>query len=344
MSATYQNFLRPLLFRFDSEWIHHRTLEGLAWISQQRMTLGWLRTLCQSPGKPIELFGLRFPNRLGLAAGMDKNAAALPVWEALGFGFVEIGGVTWHTQPGNPQPRMFRVVEDEALINRMGFNNVGAGPLAQRLQCWKDRALWPSHPVAINLGKSKITPLDRAAEDYAQTFRRLRPFGDFFVINVSSPNTPNLRQLQDKGALLEIVTALQEINQSTPEPKPILVKISPDLEWSALDELLEVVLSRRIAGVVATNTTLARPSHPDGSTVYQETGGLSGRPLGRRSTEVIAHIRRQTRGQLPIIGVGGIFSEADAREKLDAGADLLQIYTGLVFKGPGLIREIVKAI
>jgi dihydroorotate dehydrogenase len=230
----------------------------------------------------------------------------------------------------------------------MGFNNPGAEALAATLAQWKQAGLWPSHPVGINLGKSKITPLTGAAADYANSFRLLRPHADFFVVNVSSPNTPNLRQLQDKSALDEILAALQEI-QKTPSPlplRPILVKVAPDLSFSALDEILELAAPRQIAGIVATNTTISRPqtSDPHLQRVYAAPGGLSGRPLRARSTEIIRHLHHQTRGALPIIGVGGIFNAADAWEKITAGASLVQIYTGMIYEGPAINRDIVRGL
>jgi dihydroorotate dehydrogenase len=302
---------------------------------------------------------------VGLAAGMDKNAEALPSWAAMGFGFTELGAATWHGQSGNPQPRVFRAIPEEAIVNRMGFNNLGAEAIAERLVEWKRLGRWPRHPVGMNLGKSKITPLEKAAEDYANSFRVLRPHLDFFVVNVSSPNTPNLRQLQDKSALDEIFAALQEVqppraevpnskfqipNQKVaaqnPTQSPILVKVAPDLSFEALDEILELVGPRQIAGIVATNTTISRPTaaNPDTQRVYVETGGLSGRPLRARSTEIIRHLYRQTRGTLPIIGVGGIFNAADAWEKIAAGASLVQVYTGLVYEGPAICRNIVNGL
>jgi dihydroorotate dehydrogenase len=292
-----------------------------------------------APRLPVEVFGLKFPNPVGLAAGMDKQAAAVPIWEQLGFGFCELGGVTWHPQPGNPKPRMFRVVDDGALINRMGFNNPGAAAMADRLAEWRARGQWPKHPVGINLGKSKITPLDKAADDYAMSLRVLYPHGDFFVINVSSPNTPNLRQLQDKAALDEVLAAVQQVRRDHAARKPILVKVAPDLSFEALDEIVELTGPRQVDGIVATNTTITRPSS-DNST-YSETGGLSGAPLRARCTEIIRHLAQS---RLPIIGVGGIFNAADAREKLQAGASLIQLYTGLVYEGPGIVREIVAGL
>jgi dihydroorotate dehydrogenase len=344
MSWFYRSFVRPVLFSQDSEAIHNRTLKLLSWASRRSLVRGMLSTVYKTPALPIEAFGLRFPNPVGLAAGMDKHAAAAPIWPELGFGFSELGGVTWHAQPGNPAPRMFRAIRDEALINRMGFNNPGAEAMAVKLHEWRESGHWPAHPVGINLGKSKITPLEEAAGDYANSFRRLRPYADFFVVNVSSPNTPNLRQLQDKAALDEILAALQAINCDGSSPrKPILVKVAPDLTFEALDEILGLVGPRQLAGIVATNTTIARPAASDSDLqrVYGETGGLSGKPLRTRSTEVIRHLYRQTQGTVPIIGVGGIFTAADAWEKITAGASLIQIYTGLVYEGPGIVKDIM---
>src|SRR4051812_39268351 len=279
----------------------------LAFASPHNSLRSLTKALYGAPEKPVEFFGLKFPNPIGLAAGMDKFAAALPIWECLGFGFTELGGVTWHAQPGNDRPRMFRAIADRALINRMGFNNPGVDAMAKTLVSWKSSGNWPKHPVGINLGKSKVAPLHKAAEDYANSFRALRDYADFFVVNVSSPNTPNLRQLQDKAALDEILVALQQIN--TAPKKPILVKIAPDLSLEAVDEVVELILQRQLAGIVATNTTIARPQN--NNPVYTQTGGLSGAPLRERSTEIIRHIHKQTSGKLPIIGVGGIFSAAD---------------------------------
>lgn len=380
MSWLYRRLVRPVLFTNDAEEIHGRTLQGLAWVSRNELVGEAVESFLGAPKLPVNLFGLEFPNPVGLAAGMDKNAEAVPAWAALGFGFSELGGVTWHPQPGNPQPRIFRAIPEEAIVNRMGFNNDGAAALAEKLSHWRKIGRWPNHPVGINLGKSKITPLDKAAEDYANSFRVLRDLADFFVVNVSSPNTPNLRQLQDKKALDEILTALQEVNGKRPtesvvssqwsvasgngrkgftqvppaidhglrstDSKPILVKVAPDLSFEALDEILELAGPRQIAGIVATNTTITRPptSDPTVQRAYTETGGLSGRPLRARSTEIIRHLFRQTRGKLPIIGVGGISNAADAWEKITAGASLIQVYTGLVYEGPGLPKAIVGGL
>jgi dihydroorotate dehydrogenase len=351
MSWLYRNVVRPILFAQDSERIHDRTLKSLALASQCSATRRLVEGLSDVAPLPVEAFGLRFPNPVGLAAGMDKQAMAVPIWAAMGFGFSELGGVTWHPQPGNPEPRMFRAVADEALVNRMGFNNPGALAMAEKLREWRRRGLWPAHPIGINLGKSKVTPLAEASADYSQSLRALWDLADFFVVNVSSPNTPNLRQLQDKTALDEILAALQVVNavlarEHGRAPKPLLVKVAPDLSWEALDEILELVEPRGLAGLVATNTTISRPptSDPVCQWVYRETGGLSGKPLRQRSTEVIRHLHRQSKGLVPIIGVGGIFSVEDALEKFEAGASLIQLYSGLVYEGPSLIRDIVDGL
>jgi dihydroorotate dehydrogenase len=356
MSWCYRTVIRPFLFAQDSEAIHNRTLAALRWASRNETLCEALGAFYAAPSLPVPLFGLTFPNPVGLAAGMDKHAAAAPVWPSLGFGFSELGGVTLHEQPGNPAPRMFRAVADEALINRMGFNNPGASAVAAQLKEWRALGRWPAHPVGINLGKSKITPLEEAPQDYAGSLRLLWNLADFFVINVSSPNTPNLRRLQDKTALDDILAAVQAVNieeskravalEGMSRLKPILVKVAPDLSLEALDEILELAGPRALAGMVATNTTLARPSttNPTCEHIYQETGGLSGKPLAARSTEIIRHLFRQTKGRLPVIGVGGVFGAADAWDKITAGAALVQVYTGLVYEGPGLIRQIVEGL
>jgi dihydroorotate dehydrogenase len=349
MSWIYRKVLRPNLFNNDAEDIHGRTLHALNWASRHEFVCDAMESFLAPPALPVNLFNLRFPNPIGLAAGMDKLGEAVPAWAALGFGFTELGGVTWHAQPGNPAPRVFRAIADEAIVNRMGFNNDGAEALAEKLQEWRALGRWPQHPVGINLGKSKTTPLEKAAEDYANSFRILRDLADFFVVNVSSPNTPNLRQLQDKVALDEILTALRQVQNTRPRdhaPKPILVKVAPDLSFEALDEILQLVGPGNIAGIVATNTTITRPTsdNPAIQKVYAETGGLSGRPLRARSTEVIRHLYQQSRGKLPIIGVGGIFTAEDAWEKITAGASLLQVYTGLVYQGPTVVKDLVSGL
>ena len=338
MGWIYRNCLQPLLFLQESEAAHNRVIGGLSLAGRLPLVPMLTDAVYGAPDLPVTLGGLRFPNPVGLAAGMDKHAAAVPMWERLGFGFTELGGVTQHAQLGNDTPRMFRAVEDRALVNRMGFNNPGAEAVAKALKQWRAREQWPAHPIGINLGKSKITPLEKAATDYSFSFRTLQDMADFFVVNVSSPNTPNLRQLQDKSALAEILGALQEVNDSH---QPILVKVAPDLGFKALDQILELVEPYNLAGLVATNTTNARPTQTG---IYAEPGGLSGRPLAKRSTEVIRHLYQQSGGRVPLIGVGGIFDTNDAWEKITAGASLLQIYSGLVYEGPQIIRIILKGL
>lgn len=357
MSWLYRTVVRPVLFAQDSEAIHNLTINALGRISKAPLACEALGTFFEASRLPVRLWGYTFPNPVGLAAGMDKEAEALPAWESLGFGFAELGAVTWHPQPGNSPPRVFRAIEDEALVNRMGFNNGGAEMMATKLATWKAEGRYPQHPVGMNLGKSKITPLDKAPDDYAKSFEVLWPYLDFFVVNVSSPNTPNLRHLQDKTALDEILVAMQAVNRrlanqhSTSDgpafqPKPILIKIAPDLTFEAIDDILSLVQPRAIAGIVATNTTIGRPAATDEHLrkIYSEAGGLSGKPLRLRSTEVVRFLSRRTQGNLPIIGVGGIFTAEDAWEKVTAGARLVQIYTGLVYEGPGIAKKIVDGL
>ncbi len=297
-----------------------------------------LQMLTPTPDPRLErtVFGVRFPSPVGLAAGFDKNAVALPAWQALGFGFAEIGTVTAKGQPGNPKARLFRLPELEAVINRLGFNNQGAEAIAARLSELKASGGWPRIPVGVNLGKSKVTPLEEADADYVESFRRLREFGDYFVLNVSSPNTPGLRKLQDKSALESLLGAVQAANTTR---LPVLLKIAPDLEWAAIEEILALVEAHSLAGIIATNTTI---DHSAVAVSRRQQGGLSGQPLKKRALEVLRFITART--TLPVIGVGGIASADDAMERFDAGAALIQIYTGLVYEGPGLVRQILKAL
>lgn len=296
------------------------------------------------------LWGLPFENPIGLAAGFDKDGVASGVWSSFGFGFAELGTVTAHAQPGNPQPRLFRLPADRAALNRMGFNNCGAAEMATTLQQrWRegDLAVARPFPLGINLGKSKITPLEAAAEDYLTSFRWLKDWGDYFVVNVSSPNTPGLRSLQASDQLGPILDVLQQENQ---QQKPLLVKIAPDLEWDAIAQVIELAQTYQLAGIIATNTTIQRSGlqtaivQATGKPVTEEAGGISGLPLRQRSTEVIRFIWQQTQGKLPIIGVGGIFTAQDAWEKLTAGASLLQVYTGWFYEGPGMVRRILSGL
>ena len=327
----YLQILRPLLFCLPAEAAHNLAMAALRLTPSPvlRSMFGPL------PQRPLRLFGLNFPNPVGLAAGMDKNAVALPAWQAMGFGFLEAGTITALTQPGNEKPRSFRFPSQEALINRMGFNNRGASAAAKRLRRLKSSGRWPNIPVGINIGKSKVTPLENAASDYATSYNLLLPYGDYFVINVSSPNTPGLRTLQDSDSLAQIIRTLKRIHSG----KPLLVKIAPDLTDDAVREMAALADSEKLAGLIATNTTLDHTAIPAPA---DQTGGLSGAPLRQRSTEVIRTLRSVT--QLPIIASGGIMDAASAKEKLDAGANLVQIYTGFVYHGPELIRDIVDAI
>ncbi len=333
-ATLYDYLLRPALFELEPETSHHLALAGLRLLARLPIP-----TPVAEPALERHLFGLRFPNPIGLAAGFDKNAIVLPAWQALGFGFVEAGTITAHAQPGNPLPRLFRYPEIGGIINRMGFNNDGVEAVAERLEALKPTRRWPSIPVGLNLGKSKITPLEEATADYLQSFERLFPLGDYFVLNVSSPNTPGLRSLQGREELDTLLRTVQAANRAKPTPKPLLLKIAPDLEFSQIEEILALTTEHGLSGLIATNTTLDHSAVPQS---WDETGGLSGKPLRARSTEILRFITART--QLPVIAVGGIFSAADALEKLDAGAALLQLYTGFIYRGPALIEEINEAI
>ena len=351
----YKAGLRPILFglKLDPEFLHQQTIGILSWLDREgeRNPAFWLRSQLQQSccfgdaRLKQTLWGLNFPNPMGLAAGFDKNGTASGSWEALGFGFAELGTVTFHPQPGNPRPRLFRLPLDLAVLNRMGFNNSGAAAMASQLcETWQDRQ--GSIPIGINLGKSKVTPLPEAPSDYLASFRLLKQWGDYFVLNVSSPNTPGLRSLQDAPQLSGILDALQQENQGA---KPILVKIAPDLEWDAIADVLQVAQTHHLAGIIATNTTISREGLKTefvstGNSVKEEAGGISGAPLRQRSTEVIRFIWRETKGQLPIIGVGGIFNAEDAWEKVSAGASLIQVYTGLVYEGPLMVRRVLEGL
>jgi len=337
-SGWYEHFLRPLLFRIEPETAHHFALNFLRRAPQIPGVLAFLRSFAPAP-EPRTVFGLTFPNPIGLAAGFDKNGVAIPAWEALGFGFVEIGTVTAQPQPGNPRPRIFRYPQQLALINRLGFNNDGADVVAARLQKLRDSSRRPSIPIGINLGKSKVTPLEEAPADYLYSFRKLHHVADYLVLNVSSPNTPGLRTLQKDTALIALLRAISDANAQLSASKPILLKIAPDLSDKALEEIVGAVEEFRLAGLIATNTTLDHSSVA--KMAMDEAGGLSGEPLRRRSTAVVRFLRSRT--GLPIIGVGGIGDAESAREKFEAGAELLQIYSGLIYRGPILLREIVAA-
>jgi len=335
--------IRPLLFALDPEAVHHAVTGGLRRFNKIPGARSLLKSLyaVEDPRLEREVFGLRFGNPVGLAAGFDKNAAHVEDMAALGFGFVEIGTVTPKPQPGNGKPRMFRLSADEAIINRMGFNNQGVGVAAARLANIKDRK---GLIIGGNIGKNKTTPNEKAVNDYIYCFNVLFDWVDYFVVNVSSPNTPGLRDLQEKEPLKNILNALQERNQARPNPKPILLKIAPDLTDPQLDDIVEIVRETGIAGVIATNTTISREGLRSPAERLHEPGGVSGRPLAKRSTEVIRYLADKSARSFPIVGVGGIHSAADAVEKLEAGASLVQLYTGFVYEGPGLIRKICESL
>ncbi|MDQ3197936.1 MAG: quinone-dependent dihydroorotate dehydrogenase [Verrucomicrobiota bacterium] len=333
-SAWYEHLLRPLLFQLDPETAHHLALSLLQSAPQIPGALALLRSFAP-PEEARTHFRLSFRNPIGLAAGFDKNGVAIPAWEALGFGFVEIGTVTAEPQPGNPRPRIFRYPKQEALINRLGFNNDGAEVVAERLRRLRDSPLAPKIPIGINLGKSRAAPLAEAASDYLSSFRRLQPVADYIALNVSSPNTPGLRSLQEEEALGNLLQAVTEENQRLPLARPILLKIAPDLAENALEAIVALAEKFGLDGIIATNTTLDHSMVPSGE---DQTGGLSGRPLRDKSTAFVRQISQMT--QLPVIGVGGIMTASDAAEKLGAGAALLQIYTGYIYRGPGFLKDL----
>lgn len=331
-AGAYERFVRPLLFSLDPETAHHLAIGCLRHASGHPWMLRSLERF-EPVSSPVRVLGLDFPNPIGLAAGFDKNGVALPAWEALGFGFVEIGTVTAKAQPGNPKPRIFRYPEQQALINRLGFNNDGADAVAARLDKLRASGRWPRIPIGINIGKSKTTELKDAADDYLYSFRQLREFADYVVLNVSSPNTPGLRALQEEAALVTLLAAIAAENLAS--AKPILLKIAPDLSEADLARIITACEKNGIAGIVATNTTV---DHAAVSLGQDQAGGLSGAPLRDRSTAFVRLIRART--ALPVIGVGGIFDAESAREKFDAGAQLVQVYTGFIYRGPSIVREI----
>ncbi|HVU24082.1 MAG TPA: quinone-dependent dihydroorotate dehydrogenase [Opitutus sp.] len=343
MGSFYETIARRILFKLDPEHAHELAVEALA-------TLGRIRPLCvllerrhalpAGLARPIEAFGLKFPNAIGLAAGFDKNARAWPAAAALGFGHVEVGTVTALAQPGNDRPRMFRYPPQRAIINRLGFNNHGAEAIAARLARQPPPGRRPI-PIGINLGKSKVVAIDAAAADYLASFARLADHADYVALNVSSPNTPNLRQLQDEDRLRELLGAITVANRARSRRVPVLLKIAPDLDFRQIDAVLAAIAEFGLDGIIATNTTLARPGP---FATVDQAGGLSGAPLRRRSTEIINYVARATAGRLPIIGVGGIDDGESAAEKLDAGATLVQVYTGMIYHGPFFAAQLARAV
>lgn len=332
----FEHTVRRYLFRLrggDPEAAHEWTLRQLSRLARRPVALAALRRR-YAVAAPRTVFGLTFPNPVGLAAGMDKDATALAAWPALGFGFVEVGTVTWHPQPGNERPRLHRLPASEALLNRMGFNNRGARALAERLAALGP----PPVPLGISLGKSRATELSGAVADYLDSYQALQEHGDFFTVNVSSPNTPCLRTLQDRDRLDALLAALVG-------ERPILVKIAPDLTDHAIAEVLQVCTDRGAAGIIATNTTTARDGlAPADRALAAEPGGLSGRPLAARAREVVGFVHRQTGGELPVIGVGGVMTADDAARLRDAGASLVQLFTGFVYHGPALVRAAARRL
>lgn len=335
----YKSLIKPLLFLFQPEKAHHITFTLLKVPGVSTL----LKAIYGFEDKRLEreVFGLRFKNPVGLAAGFDKNALRIDEFADLGFGFVEIGTVTPKAQPGNEKPRLFRIKVAEALINRMGFNNEGVAAAVERLKKRKSKII-----VGGNIGKNKITPNEEAEKDYLECFERLFDYVDYFVVNVSSPNTPNLRALQEKEPLKKLLSAIQQRNREKAKPKPVLLKIAPDLTNEQLDDIIEIVKETGISGVVATNTTIAKVKvkKNDEWVEFNETGGLSGKPLTQRSTEVIRYLAEKSGKAFPIIGVGGIHTQQDALEKLKAGASLVQLYTGYIYEGPALLKRIKKAV
>jgi dihydroorotate dehydrogenase len=348
MGQFYERIIRPLLFQQDAEHAHESAVRALARLGRLGPVCRVLEHLTQLPParyRPVEVFGLKFPNAVGLAAGFDKNATAWPAAAALGFGHVEAGTVTARAQPGNDRPRMFRYPAHEAVINRMGFNNEGAAAVALRLNQMPGPGA-RRIPLGINLGKSKVATPEEAVADYLDSFAQLADLADYVVLNVSSPNTPGLRALQYEKPLRELlsaVTAARRDRASSPGGRriPVLLKIAPDLTWTQIDAVLGVIAEFGLDGIIATNTTLARP---DFFETVNQAGGLSGAPVRRRSTEIIRYIARTTGGRLPIVGVGGITDTSSAAEKLDAGATLVQVYTGMIFRGPFFARELARAL
>ncbi|MEP6676327.1 MAG: quinone-dependent dihydroorotate dehydrogenase [Ferruginibacter sp.] len=345
--------LRSFLFLFDPEKVHYFSMNALRILCKIPGVKAIVQSCFQPKGNiQYSIFNIQFSNKVGLGAGFDKNAKYLDELQALGFGFVEIGTVTPKPQAGNDKPRLFRLKEDNALINRMGFNNDGVEAVTVRLRSWKikNSTLNTQHSTLIiggNIGKNKITPNEDAWKDYEICFTGLHDYVDYFVVNVSSPNTPGLRELQEKDALRKILSNLQRVNSTLKDQKPILLKIAPDLTNEQIDDVIDLAMEIKLDGLVCSNTTIDRPSLTDKSKVKSEkigAGGLSGKPLQERSTEIVYHIHKKTNGAIPIIASGGIFTAEDAREKLQAGASLLQVWTGFIYEGPSIVRNICKGL
>ncbi|MBC3539941.1 quinone-dependent dihydroorotate dehydrogenase [Rufibacter sediminis] len=335
----YKNLIRPLLFKVDPEKVHHLTTSALKTGFQLPLAKSITRGMFQVTDKRLErnVFGLTFPNPVGLAAGFDKDARMIDEFAELGFGFIEIGTLTPKPQSGNPKPRLFRLPQDGAIINRMGFNNEGVDQAVERLRNRKSNVI-----VGGNIGKNKVTPNEQALQDYLYCFDALYDVVDYFVVNVSSPNTPDLRALQEKEPLRDLLSNLQNRNQGKNRPKPLLLKIAPDLNQAQLDDIVEIAAQTQLSGVIGTNTTISRAGlQTQGQRITEiGAGGLSGKPLTSASTQVIRYLRQQLPEEIRIVGVGGIMTAEDAVEKLEAGADLVQLYTGFIYEGPALIKQI----
>ena len=340
--------IKPILFKFDPEKVHYFVIRNLRRFNRFPGGAALSRAIWALKDDKLEkeVFGLKFKNPVGLAAGFDKNADVISEMADLGFGFIEVGTVTPLPQDGNPIPRMFRLPADGALINRMGFNNLGVDVVAEHIAAYRKNASSAQKDLIIggNIGKNKVTPNEEAVNDYIKCFDRLFDVVDYFVVNVSSPNTPGLRALQEKEPLLHLLDTLQQRNPKNGISRPILLKIAPDLTNEQLDDIVEIVQTTGIAGVIATNTTISRDGLSSTEQLKNEMGGLSGKPLTQRSTEVIAYLGKKSNNAFPIIGVGGIHSAEDALAKLAAGASLIQLYTGFIYEGPGLIKRINKKI
>ena len=334
----YKQLIRPILFLFDAEKVHHFSFASIRLIHKIPFVRALIRRLYSVNDSKLDrhVFGIRFPNPIGLAAGFDKDAKLYKELSNFGFGFIEIGTLTPKPQDGNPKKRLFRLLADKGIINRMGFNNQGVEAAIKRLKKNKNVI------IGGNIGKNKTTPNDQATQDYLICFEALFPYVDYFVVNVSSPNTPNLRDLQEKKPLTALLQTLQTENHKRENPKPLLLKIAPDLTDTQLLDIIDIVSDTNIDGVIATNTTIARDGLQSDSAVCTEIGGLSGKPLTNRSTDVIRFLHTNSKGSFPIIGVGGIHTPQDAIDKLEAGASLLQIYTGFVYEGPRMVKRILK--
>ena len=338
------SLIKPVLFSMSPEKAHHVSFDAFRGLCKLPLFEEISQAMfdISTPDDVVELFGLRFKNRIGLAAGFDKDALIFDEFANLGFGHIEIGTVTPRAQPGNDKPRLYRLTQDQALLNRMGFNNAGVKAAVEKLRARRRNDV----VIGGNIGKNKVTPNEEAILDYTYCLKELYPVVDYFVVNVSSPNTPGLRQLQDKEPLTELLKELQKLNESLGTPKPLLLKIAPDLELEQLSDIADIAFATRLSGIIATNTTIDRSGLLSTKRVIEKlgAGGISGKPLTKKSTEVIHFLHKEMGDKMPIIAVGGIMSGKDAKEKIDAGAAMVQLYTGFIYKGPGLVKECVRAL